>query len=119
MERHIDAKMDEKLADLDTRISTIERSTMGVGHRSLGETQSRWSPTPTSRKAVIHGFKPESKEQDVKALDIETINATGMKEEHTVDYLAIPITHVCVEFEDKDKRQIRQICEHVKIRARR
>ena len=104
MERHIDAKMDENLADLDTRISTIERNTMGVGHRSLSDAQGRWGPTPTNRKAVLHGFKPESKEQDVKAIVMESITATGMKEEHTVDYLAIPITYVFVEFEDTRTR---------------
>ena len=49
MERHIEEKMDEKLADFDTRISTristIERNAMGAGHRSLGDPQGRWCPT--------------------------------------------------------------------------
>ena len=36
MEKRIDAKMEEKLADLDTRISSIERSALGAGHRGLG-----------------------------------------------------------------------------------
>ena len=44
--------------------------------------------------------KPQSKEQDVRALVAEVINATGMKDEHLVDCPAIPITHVFVEFED-------------------
>ena len=48
--------------------------------------------------------KTESKEQDVKAIVMESINATAMKEEHTVDYPAIPITHVFVEFEDTRTR---------------
>ena len=104
MVMHIDAKMDERLADLDTRISAIERNTMSVGHRSLCDAQARWGPTPTNRKAVLHGFKSESKEQDVKAIVIESIKATGMKEEHTLNYPAIPITHVFVEFEDTRTR---------------
>ena len=104
MERRIDAKTVEKLADLDTRISSIERNAMGAGHRSLGDSQGGWGPTPTSRKAVLHGFKPETKEQDVRALVTKVINATGMKEEHMVDYPAIPITHVFVEFEDTSIR---------------
>ena len=92
MERCIDAKMDEKLADLDTRISSIERSAMGAGHRGLGDSQGGWGPTPTSRKAVLHGFITK------------VINDTGMKEERMVDYPAIPITHVFVEFEDTRRR---------------
>ena len=72
MERHIDAKMDEKLAGLDTRISTIERNTTSVGHRRLGG----WGPTPTDCKAALHGFKSESREQDVKTIVMESIKAT-------------------------------------------
>ena len=100
MERRIDAKMDEKLADLDTRISSIERSAMGAGHRGLRDSQGGKGPTPTSRKAVRHGFKPETREQEVRALVTKVINDTGMKEEHMVDCPAIPITHVSVEFKD-------------------
>ena len=48
--------------------------------------------------------KMKSKEQDVRALVAEVINATGMKEEHMVDDPAIPITHVFVEFEDTRTR---------------
>ena len=100
--------MDEKLADFDTRISTrintIERNAMGAGHRSLGDPQGGWGPTPTNRRAVLHGFKPETKEQDVRAHVTEVIKDTGMKEEHMVDYPAIPITHVFVEFEDTRTR---------------
>ena len=59
-----------------------------------------WGPTPTSRKAVLHGFKPDAKEQEVGTLVTKVISDTGMKEEHLVDYPAIPITHVFVEFED-------------------
>ena len=87
-----------------TRISAKERSTTGAGHRRLGDAQGRWGPTPTDCKAVLHGFKTESKEQDVEAIIMESIKASGMKEEHTVDYPAIPITHVFVEFEDTRTR---------------
>ena len=87
-----------------TRISAQERSTTGAGHRRLGDAQGRWCPTPTDCKAVLHGFKTESKEQDVKAITMESTKASGMKEEHTVDYPAIPITHVFVEFEDTRTR---------------
>ena len=117
MERQIDPKIEEKFPGLDTRISAIERNTTSVGHRRLGDTQGRWGPTPTDCKAVLRGFKTESKEQDVKAIVMDSIKATGMKEEHTVDYQAIPITHVFAEFEDTRTRgQIRQIGEHAKIR---
>ena len=75
-----------------------------AGHRSLGDPQGGWGPTPTNRNAVLHGFKSETKEQDVKALVAKVISATGMKEEHMVDYLAIPITHVFLEFEDTRTR---------------
>ena len=40
----------------------------------------------------------------MKAIAMESIKATGMKEETTVDYPAIPITHVFVEFEDTRTR---------------
>ena len=104
MERQIDAKIQENLAGLDTRISAIERGTTGVGYTRLDNAHGRSGHAPTDCKAVLHGFKTESKEQDVKAIVMESIKATGMKEEHTVDYLAIPIIHVFVAFEDTRTR---------------
>ena len=97
MERQIDAKIEEKLAGLDTRIRAIERGPTGAAYRRLDNAQGRLGHTPTDCKAVLHGFKTESKEQDVKAIVMESIKATGMKEEHTVDCPAIPITHVFVQ----------------------
>ena len=38
-----------------------------------------------SHKAVLHGFKPETKDQEVKALVTKVIKDTGMKEEHVID----------------------------------
>ena len=104
MESQIDAKIEEKLAGLDTRIVAIERGTTGVGYRRLDNAQGRSGHVPTDCKAVLHGFKTESKEQDVKAVVMESNKATGMREEYTVDYPAIPITHVFVEFEDTRTR---------------
>ena len=49
-------------------------------------------------------FKTESKEEDVKTIVMQVIKATGMKEKHVVDYPAIPITHVLVEFGDTRTR---------------
>ena len=42
MERHTDAKIDQKLAGLDTRISAIERGPTGAGHRRFHDAQGRW-----------------------------------------------------------------------------
>ena len=100
MERCLGARMDKKFSDFDKRISSIERNTVGAGHNRLGASQGGWGPTPTSLKAVLHGFKPDAKEQEVRTLVTKVISDTGMKEEHLVDYPAIPITHVFVEFED-------------------
>ena len=40
----------------------------------------------------------------MKAIVMQVIKATGMREEHTVDFPAIPITHVFVEFQDTRTR---------------
>ena len=100
MERCLGARMDEKFSEFEKRISSIERGTGSAGHNRLGASQGGWGPTPTSLKAVLHGFKPDAKEQEVRTLVAKVISDTGMKEEHSVDYPAIPITHVFVEFED-------------------
>ena len=49
----------------------------------------------------MHGFKQEAKEQEVKRTVGKIISETGMREKHLIDYPAIPLTHVFVEFEDK------------------
>ena len=79
----------------------IDRGSGGAGHIQIGVTQGGWCPTPTDLKAVIHGFKLEAKEQEVKRIVARIISETGMKEKHWIDYPAIPLTHVFVEFEDK------------------
>ena len=82
----------------------MEKDTMESRCRRVDSTQSKSRYVPTECKAVLHGFKTESKEQDVQAIIMESIKATGMKEEHTVDFPAIPITHVFVEFQDTRTR---------------
>ena len=49
---------------------------------------------------MIHGFKPDAKGQEVKRIVAKILSDTGMKDEHLVDYPAIPITHAFVEFND-------------------
>ena len=100
MERSLGEKMNEKFSDFEKRISSIERGAGSAGHISLGASQGEWGPTPTSLKAVIHGFKPDAQEQDVRTRATKVMSDTGMKEEHFVDYPAIPITHIFVEFKD-------------------
>ena len=91
----------EQISSLDKRLSSVERGSGGVGHIQTGASQGGWVPTPTDLKAVIHGFKQEAKEQEVKRIVAKIISETGMKEKHLIDYPAIPLTHVFVEFEDK------------------
>ena len=82
----------------------MEKETMGSRYRSVDGTQSKTRFVPTECKAVLHGFKTDSKEQDVRAIAMESIKATGMKDELTVDFPAIPITHAFVEFQDTKTR---------------
>ena len=102
LERQIVSKIEEKFAGLETRISAIEK----VQRKQDADAKTMHKANQDTLrhcKAVLHGFKTESKEQD-KAIVMESITATGMKEEHTVEYPAIPITHVFVEFEDTRTR---------------
>ena len=85
-----------------TRFKLLQE--LSAGHIQTGVTQGGWSPTPTDLKAVIHGFKLEAKEQEVKRIVAIITSETGMKEKHWIDYPAIPLTHVFVEFEDKRLR---------------
>ena len=55
---------------------------------------------PIECKAVLHGFKAESKEEEVKSVIEDSMKATGMKEEYTIDCPAIPIAHAFVEFQN-------------------
>ena len=87
-------KMNEKFSDFEKRISSIERGAGSAGHFGFGASQGGWGSTPTSLKAVIHGFKQDAKEKDVKTFVTKVISETGKKEEHIVNYPAIPITHV-------------------------
>ena len=106
LEKHIDAKIEGRFAGLETRISAMEKDTMESRYRRGDSSQSKSSYAPTECKAVLNGFKAESKEEDVKFVIEDSIKATGMKEEYTIDCPAIPITHA---FKHEDKRQIRQI----------
>ena len=98
MERSLSEKMNEKFSDFEKRISSIERGAGSAGHFGFGASQGGWGPTPTRLKAVIHGFKQDAKGKDVKTLVTKVISGSGTKEEHIVDYPAIPIAHVFVEF---------------------
>ena len=100
MEKSLGARMDERFSDFERRISSIEKSTGGAGHTRPGSSQGGWGPTPTSLKAVIHGFKPDATEQEVKRIVAKILSDTGMNDEHLVDYPAIPITHAFVELND-------------------
>ena len=73
---------------------------IGEGSKFYDIAKGRTGYVSTDYKAVLHGFKTESREADVKAIVMQVIKATGMKEEHTVEIPAIPITHAFVEFQD-------------------
>ena len=98
---NMEKRLGNQITSLDQRISLIKRGSGGAGHIQTGVTQGGWGPTPTDLKAVIHGFKQEAKEQEVKRIVARIISETGMKEKHWIDYPAIPLNHVFVEFEDK------------------
>ena len=74
---------------------------MTAGHVGPGSSLGGWGPTPMCLKAVIHGFKKEAKEKELRSLVAKMISDTGMNEEHFVDYPAIPITHAFIEFKDR------------------
>ena len=104
MEGKIEIKIEEKFAGLETRISAIERGAPGEGYNLSDITRGRPGYVLMDCKAVLHGFKTDSREEDVKTIVMQTIKATGMKEEHVIDYPAIPITRVFVEFHDTRTR---------------
>ena len=101
MEKGLSERMNEKLSEFDKRITSIECSVVGgAGHVGPGSSPGGWGPTPTCLKAVIHGFKKEAKEKELRSLITKVISDTGMKEEHLVDYPAIPITHAFIKFKE-------------------
>ena len=101
IEKHIDAKIEGKFTDLEARMSAVEKN--GANEKTCREQNPKENPrtVPIEYKAVVHGFKDDSKEEDVKAVVEESIKATGMKDvEYTFDCFAIPNTHVFVEFQN-------------------
>ena len=97
-------------------MSAVEKNKSGENEKTCREENPKENPrtVPIEYKAVVHGFKDDSKEEDVKAVVEESIKATGMKDvEYTIDCPAIPITHVFVGIpKHKDQRQIRQISKY-------
>ena len=98
---NMEKRLGNQITSLEQRVSLVERGPGGAGHIQTGVYQTGWGPTPTELRAVIHGFKHEAKEQEVKRIVAKIISETGMKEKHWIEYPAIPLTHVFVEFEDK------------------
>ena len=88
-----------KFADLESRMSAMEKGTTNSKNSHGESTKDRARNVPIECKAVLHGFKAESKEE-VKSVIEDSIKATGMKEEYTIDCPAVPITHACVEFQN-------------------
>ena len=97
-------KIKRKMAGLETRISTMAKGEMGDGSKFYDIAEGRFGYVSTEYKAVLHGFKTESREADVKAFVIQVTKAFGMKEEHAVDFQEIQITHAFVEFQDTRTR---------------
>ena len=57
-----------------------KKGTMGGdGCKYSGNAQGKSGYASTECKAVPHGFKTESREEDVKAIVMQTIRATGIK----------------------------------------
>ena len=86
VERQIDTKIEEEFAGLDTRISAIEKGTAEAWCRRLDNAKGKSRHVPTDCKAVLHELsqKMEIKEQDVKATVMESMKATEMKEQLTI-----------------------------------
>ena len=105
MEKSLSERMNEKFSELDKRITSVEcRDVGGGGHVGLGYSLDGRSPTPMYLKAVVHGFKKEAKESELKPLVDKIISDTGMKDEHVIDYPANPITHAFIEFKERRTR---------------
>ena len=105
MEKSLSERMNEKFSELDKRITSVEcRDVGGGGHVGPGISLDGRSPTPMCLRAVIHGFKREAKENELKPLVAKIISDTGMKDEHAIDYPANPITHAFIEFKERRTR---------------
>ena len=94
-----DAKIEEKFTDLEARIGAVEKS--GANEKTCREESTKANPwtVPIEYKAVVHGFKEDSKEEEVKAV-VEQINQSDGNERCGIHNPAIPITHVIVEFQN-------------------
>ena len=82
-------------------MSAVEKNRSEANEKTCREEITKENPqtVPIEYKAVVHGFKEDSKEEEVKAVVEKSIKAMGMKDvEYTIDCPAIPITHVFVEF---------------------
>ena len=103
LEKHIDTKIEEEFADLETRISAVEKNGSETNGKTCrdGNTKDNPRTVPVEYKAVAHGFKVDSEEKDVRTVIEESVKATGMKEiTYTIDCPANPITHAFVEFQN-------------------
>ena len=88
IEKHIDAKIEENFTDLEARMSAVEKNKSGANEKTCREEGTKENPrsVPIEYKAVVHGFKEDSKEEDVKVVVENSIKATGMKDvEYTID----------------------------------
>ena len=62
VQKHIDAKIDEKFSDLEARMSAMEKNKPGTIERSCRDENSKENPrtVPIECKAAVHGFKEDS-----------------------------------------------------------
>ena len=116
MEKSLREKMNEKFSEFDKRITSIECSAGGAGHFGRGVSQGGWGPTPTSLKAVIHGFKKEAREKDVRTLVAKVINE-NKDERRTLRRLSSCPDHTCLRRiqRNEDQGQVCPIGEHEEI----
>ena len=65
IEKHIDAKIDEKFSDLETRMSAVEKNMSGTIEKTCCDENSKENQrtVPIECKEVVHGFKEDSKEE--------------------------------------------------------
>ena len=109
MEKSLSERMNEKFSQFDKRITSIECSDVGgAGHVGPGSSLGGWGPTPMCLKAVIHGFKKEAKEKELRSLVAKMISDTGMKEEHLSTTQLFRLHMPSLNF--KERRIRGQIC---------
>ena len=65
IEKHIDAKIEEKFTDLEARMSAVEKNKSGANEKTCREEGTKENPrtVPIEYKALLHGFKDDSKEE--------------------------------------------------------